>query len=232
MPTRIAVLASGGGSNLQAILDHLASDEGGRRRSGEIALVASDHAGAGALDRARAHAIPAVAMDREMRTTGLAALLAAHDIELVVLAGYLRFVPADVTRNFRGRMLNIHPALLPAFGGAGMYGHHVHEAVIGRGARVSGATVHFVDDEYDHGPIIAQWPVPVWPNDTPSSLAARVLDVEHVLYPRIVQRVADGTISLGVDGTVRGVALAVTSPHFIFAGPADDVALHIRAVVP
>lgn len=227
---RIAVLASGGGSNLQAILDHLLSGEGAR--AGEVALVASDHAEAGALDRARSREIRAVAMDREMRTTGLAALLAAHDIELVVLAGYLRFVPADVTRNFRGRMLNIHPALLPAFGGAGMYGRHVHEAVIARGARISGATVHFVDDEYDHGPIIAQWPVPVWPHDTVSTLAARVLQVEHILYPRVVERVADGTISLGADGTVRGVVPAIPSSQFIFAGPADDVAPHIRAVVP
>ncbi|MEO7963471.1 MAG: phosphoribosylglycinamide formyltransferase, partial [Gemmatimonadaceae bacterium] len=190
MPTRIAVLASGGGSNLQAILDHLASSASAH--AGEVALVASDRADAGALARARDHAIHAVAMDRALRSSGLGALLAEHKIELVVLAGYLRFVPAEITRNFRGRILNIHPALLPAFGGPGMFGHHVHEAVIARGARISGATAHFVDDEYDHGPIIAQWPVPVWPNDTATALAERVLEVEHQLYPRVVQRVCEG----------------------------------------
>lgn len=230
MTMRIAVLASGGGSNLQAILDHFGSGEASR--AGEVALVASDRADAGALDRARTHDVRAVFMDRELRTSGLAPLLAAHDIELVVLAGYLRFVPADVTRTYRGHIVNVHPALLPAFGGAGMWGHHVHEAVVARGARVTGATVHFVDEEYDHGPIIAQWPVPVWPNDTPSSVAARVLEVEHQLYPRVVQRMCDGSISLGADGIVRGTLPIPIVEHFILAGPADDFASHIRAVVP
>jgi phosphoribosylglycinamide formyltransferase 1 len=230
MPTRIAVLASGGGSNLQAILDHL--EGGATARAGEVALVASDRADSGALAKAAARDIRAVAMDRALRSSGLASLLAAHDIELIVLAGYLRFVPAEVTRLYRGRIVNVHPALLPAFGGAGMFGHHVHEAVIARGARVSGATVHFVDEVYDHGPIIAQWPVPVWPGDSPLALAARVLQVEHQLYPRIVQNICEGTISLGVDGHVRGEAPVPPSSHFILAGPADDVAIHMRSALP
>ena len=215
---------------MQAILDHLDGDGGAR--AGEVALVASDRAESGALGRARARGIHAVAMDREMRSSGLAPLLASLDVELVVLAGYLRFVPVDVTRAYRGRILNIHPALLPAFGGPGMYGRHVHEAVIARGARVSGATVHFVDEEYDHGPIVAQWPVPVWAHDTPVTLAERVLQVEHLLYPRVVQRVCEGTIVLGPDGRVRGEGVAPLASHFILAGPADDVAAHLSAAVP
>ncbi|MEO7963109.1 MAG: phosphoribosylglycinamide formyltransferase [Gemmatimonadaceae bacterium] len=230
MPTRIAVLASGDGSNLQAILDHL--ERGAAARAGEVALVASDRADAGALVRARDRDIGAVAMDRALRSSGLASLLAAHDIELVVLAGYLRFVPADVTRTFRGRILNIHPGLLPAFGGPGMFGHNVHEAVIARGARISGATVHFVDEEYDHGPIVAQWPVPVWPHDTATTLAERVLQVEHQLYPRVVQRVCEGLISLGADGVVREEMPASPSAHFILAGPAGNIATHIHVTVP
>jgi folate-dependent phosphoribosylglycinamide formyltransferase PurN len=101
-------------------------------------------------------------------------------------------------------MLNVHPALLPAFGGAGMYGVRVHRAVIEAGVRVSGATVHFVDEVFDRGPIIAQWPVPVAAGDTAESLAARVLCVEHVLYPRIVTAVAAGRVQLDADGRVRG----------------------------
>jgi histidinol-phosphate phosphatase family protein len=146
-------------------------------------------------------------------------ILAAHRIELVVLAGYLRLVPSDVVSLYRGRLLNVHPALLPAFGGAGMYGHRVHEAVIARGMRLTGPTVHFVDERYDEGPIIAQWPVPVFPADTPDVLAKRVLEVEHVLYPRVVEAVAAGHIRL--DETNRVVFETTADlPHF---GPVIDV---------
>jgi folate-dependent phosphoribosylglycinamide formyltransferase PurN len=127
--TRVAVLASGSGTNLQAILDQqsvLAASAAAR-----VVLVASDHADAGALARARDAGITALALDRTARTSGLAAILATHRVEMVVLAGYLRLVPADVVSHFRGRILNVHPALLPAFSGPGMFGHHVHEAVIG-----------------------------------------------------------------------------------------------------
>jgi phosphoribosylglycinamide formyltransferase 1 len=188
LPT--AVFVSGGGSNLQALLDRFAS--GGAAR---IALVITDRQGAGALQRAAAGGVPAL----HIPTTGRAAdevaqdtLAALHryDIELVALAGYLRLVPAAVTRAYRDRILNIHPALLPAFGGRGMYGRHVHEAVLAAGCRVTGATVHRVDDRYDEGRIIAQWPVPVLPGDDASTLAARVLQVEHRLYPAAVEAVA------------------------------------------
>ena len=192
--TRVAVLASGGGSNLQAILDHQATlgDKGAAR----VVLVASDQHGAGALQRARDAGITAVALDRDARTTGLAAILSAHRIELLVLAGYLRLVPADVVRHFRGRVLNVHPALLPEFGGPGMYGHHVHEAVVARQARLTGPTVHFVDERYDEGPVIAQWTIPVNPGDTPDGIASRVLALEHILYPHVVDAVAAGRIRL------------------------------------
>lgn len=202
MRKRIAVFASGGGSNLHSLLQHFSAL--GEQRPGDVVLVASDRASAGALERGRGAGAAVVAMDKALRTSGLLTLLREHTIDLVVLAGYLRFVPAEVTRAYRGHMVNIHPALLPAFGGEGMYGHHVHEAVIARGVRVSGATVHFVDEVYDHGRIIAQWPVPVFAHDTAASLAERVLAVEHALYPRVVQHLASGKISLGDDGLVVG----------------------------
>jgi len=119
-----------------------------------------------------------------------------------VLAGYLQFVPADVTRRYIGRLLNVHPALLPDFGGAGMYGARVHRAVLAAGVRTSGPTVHFVDDVYDHGPVIARWPVPVRADDDEHSLAARVLLAEHLLFPRVVQAVAAGQVRLTADGRV------------------------------
>jgi formyltetrahydrofolate-dependent phosphoribosylglycinamide formyltransferase len=229
MRKQIAVLASGGGSNLLALLQHLTSLGG--NRPGDVAVVASDRADAGALARARSHGIAAVALDREQRTSGLLALLTRHATDLVVLAGYLRLVPPEVTRSFRGRIVNIHPALLPAFGGTGMYGHHVHEAVIARGARVSGATVHFVDEEYDRGPIIAQWPVPVFPYDTADSLARRVLAVEHALYPRVVQQLAAGVISLGEDGRVHGTPGHLAPTHFALRADPGAAAEGISAML-
>jgi phosphoribosylglycinamide formyltransferase 1 len=199
---RIAVLASGGGSNLQALIDYFALL--GDARAGDIVLVAADRADAGALDRARRADIPTALVTSKRAPQGdeLAPLLAEHRADLVVLAGYLQFVPADVTRRYAGRLLNVHPALLPDFGGAGMYGARVHRAVLAAGARTSGPSVHFVDDVYDHGPVIARWPVPVKPGDDEHSLAARVLRAEHLLYPRVVQAVAAGDVRLTSDGRV------------------------------
>jgi folate-dependent phosphoribosylglycinamide formyltransferase PurN len=116
----------------------------------------------------------------------LLAALRAHGVDLVVLAGYLKLVPADVVEAYAGRMVNIHPALLPSFGGHGMYGIRVHQAVLASGATLSGPTVHLVTAEYDRGPILAQWPVPVLPDDTPESLRDRVLAAEHRLLPAVV----------------------------------------------
>ena len=201
-PSRLAVLASGGGSNLQSIIDHL--DALGPSAPARVALVVSDRESAGALARARTHGILAEWLPRE-RDNELAALLAEHRITHIALAGYLRLVPADVVASFRGRMLNVHPALLPAFGGPGMYGHHVHEAVLRAGATVSGPTVHFVSEKYDEGMIIAQWRVPVHPDDTPSTLATRVLAAEHFMYPRCIAAVCAGRTMLAADGTVSGI---------------------------
>ena len=206
-PARIAVFASGSGSNLQAIFDHF---DGPAFGVAAVALVVSDHIMAGALDRARARDIPAHHVHHSDIDT-MQRLLTALHIDLIALAGYLKFVPAELTRAWRGRMVNVHPALLPAFGGPGMYGLRVHAAVIAAGARTSGPTVHFVDDQYDHGPIIAQQSVPVLPGDSPQSLAARVLEAEHQLYPRVLAAVASGDVRLSDGGEVRGASLASLS---------------------
>lgn len=201
-PMRIGVLASGGGSNLGALLTHF--DTPGAAAVGRVVCVASDKANAGALDRARARDIGAQVIPDPRDGLALRSLLLLHEIDVLVLAGYLKLVPSDVVRAWPGRIINVHPALLPAFGGAGMYGQRVHEAVVAAGARVTGATVHFVDEHYDRGAIIAQWPVPVFDTDEPADVAARVLRVEHRLLPRAVHAVCAGTVSLQPDGTVRG----------------------------
>jgi phosphoribosylglycinamide formyltransferase 1 len=182
-PVRIAVLVSGGGTNLQALLDALHDSPLAR-----VTHVISNRPDAGALARARHAAVPTTVL---RDATDPAELLAAlHDAHLVVLAGYLKLVPAPVVARFRGRMINIHPALLPDFGGPGMYGHHVHAAVLASGAKESGATVHFVDEAFDRGAIIAQEKVPIQRDDTPDALAARVLEAEHRLLPRVVLELA------------------------------------------
>ncbi|MEP6691538.1 MAG: phosphoribosylglycinamide formyltransferase [Gemmatimonadaceae bacterium] len=200
---RIAVLVSGRGSNLRALVEHL--DARGGLRSADVVLVASDRVDAGALAFARERGLPAeaVAMD-DTHERSLGALLHHAAIDLVVLAGYVRRVPPSIVRDFAGRIVNVHPALLPSFGGAGMYGARVHRAVLDAGARLSGPTVHFVTDEYDRGAIIAQWPVPVFVGDNVERLAARVLRAEHALYPRTVDALAAGRVSLAPDGRVVG----------------------------
>ena len=213
MKSRIAVLASGGGSNLQAIIDHL--DQLGARRGGEIVLVASDRSRAGALERAARRQIPVavLASAKEPEGAQLDGLLDEHQVDLVVLAGYLRLVPDDIVAKYHGRIVNVHPALLPAFGGPGMYGQRVHHAVIESGARVTGVTAQFVDEQYDRGRIIAQWPVPVFGSDDAGTLAARVLRVEHLLYPRIVDAIAAGRMTLESCGTI-GSAFVDARPSF------------------
>jgi phosphoribosylglycinamide formyltransferase/phosphoribosylglycinamide formyltransferase-1 len=188
MPSRLAVLASGRGSNLQAIIEHF--DNLARERVARVALVASNRADSPALIRAATASIDIAHFNAADDGSELLALLRKFRIDLVVLAGYLKRIPPKVIRAYAGRIVNIHPALLPAFGGEGMYGARVHEAVIASGARETGVTVHIVDDEYDRGPIVAQWRVPVNQSDTAESLAARVLNVEHVVYPRAVEMVA------------------------------------------
>jgi formyltetrahydrofolate-dependent phosphoribosylglycinamide formyltransferase len=188
---RAAVFASGGGTNFQALLDHQA--KGGPWR---IVLLLCDREDAAAIARAVEASVPVTVVRTNERPSADVAQeileqLSMHRVDLVLLAGYVKLVPAEVVRRFRRRMLNIHPALLPSFGGKGMYGRRVHAAVIAAGARESGASVHFVDEEYDRGPVVAQRRVPVLEGDTPESLAARVLEVEHELYPAAVDHVCE-----------------------------------------
>lgn len=181
---RVAVFASGEGTNLQAILEHFTAL--GAAAPGQVVLVVSDRATAGALDRARRAGI-ATAHVQPPDGAALSELLRTYRIDVIALAGYLRLVPPEVTHAYAGRIVNVHPALLPQFGGAGMYGRRVHEAVLASGAAETGATVHLVDDEYDRGAIIAQARVPVMEGDTPDTLAGRVLEAEHALYPKAIE---------------------------------------------
>ena len=188
MSARIAVLASGRGSNLQALIDYLSSL--GDRASANVVVVASNRQSAGALDRARAASIPAETFNAADDGVTLMEILTRHAVDLIVLAGYLKKIPPRIVREFHGRIVNVHPGLLPEFGGPGMYGAKVHEAVIASGVKSSGVSIHLVDDEFDRGPIIAQWKVPVLDGDTAESLAARVLEVEHIVFPRTIEMIA------------------------------------------
>jgi phosphoribosylglycinamide formyltransferase-1 len=195
-PLRVGVLASGTGTVLQALIDACRSGEVPAR----IAVVVSNVPGAFALERARGAGIPAAAVDhREFPTRAAfeAALRETLDragVELVCLAGFLRILTPGFVDAYAGRMMNIHPALLPAFGGKGMYGDRVHEAVLASGARVSGCTVHFVTREADAGPIIVQAAVPVEDGDTPATLSARVRREELRAYPLAVRLFAEGRL--------------------------------------
>jgi phosphoribosylglycinamide formyltransferase 1 len=213
---RLAVFASGSGSNLQALIDHFSTG-----REVRVSLVVSDRPDAGALERARtagvstAH-IPARGRNPDELARETLDVLAEHRIDFIALAGYLRLVPAAVVAAFPGRLVNIHPALLPAFGGPGMYGMHVHRAVLAAGCTVTGATVHYVDDRYDEGRIIAQWPVPVLNGDTPERLGARVLQVEHRLYPATLAALVR-RIATAADAPDREASRSTTG-----AGPVED----------
>jgi formyltetrahydrofolate-dependent phosphoribosylglycinamide formyltransferase len=178
---RVAVLASGAGSNLQALLDSCRPPA-----PATVVLVASNAPEAGSFARAQRAGVATHAIADPADGAALLAALRAQRVDLVVLAGYLKLVPPDVVQAYAGRTINIHPALLPSFGGKGMYGLRVHQAVLASGATVSGPTVHLVTPEYDRGPILAQWPVPVLADDTPESLRSRVLAVEHELLPAVV----------------------------------------------
>lgn len=205
----LAVFVSGGGTNLQALLDRFGC-YGRPDPAAAVRLVVADRPGIGAVERARAAGVATVVVSPdEHRGPGAFAralldALRAHAIEIVVLAGYVRLVPPEVVAEYRGRMVNIHPGPLPAFGGPGLYGRRVHEAVLKAGLDVTGPTVHFVDERYDHGPIIAHWPVPVRRGDTAETLAARVLETEHRLFPAVVSALARGRIVLDEAGRVRG----------------------------
>jgi phosphoribosylglycinamide formyltransferase 1 len=197
-PLRLGFLASHGGSNLQAILDAIAQG----RLPAQPRLVICNNSQARALERAAAAGVPGMHLslathgDADGLDQAMLDALRAHEVNLVVCAGYMRKVGPRVLAAFRGRVLNVHPALLPRFGGPGMFGLHVHEAVLASGERETGVTIHVVDEVYDHGPILAQARVPVLPGDTPEALQARVLETEHRLYPETLRRIALGEIAL------------------------------------
>ncbi len=196
MTLSISVLLSGSGTTLQNLID--------RRDAGELDVsfncVIASRTDAYGLERARNHGIPAIPLPRREYADHAAYNAAVwreirnHKADLVVLAGYMLFL--DVPADFVNRIMNVHPALIPAFCGHKMYGHHVHEAVLAYGAKVTGATVHFVDDQYDHGPIILQEAIPVLQDDTPDSLAERVQALERSLYPQAIQHFAEGRITV------------------------------------
>ncbi len=204
---RVAVFASGSGTNLQALLDAC------RDGDATIAIVLSNRADARALTRATAAGVPVHVISDANDGTEINDVLASYGIDLVVLAGYLKLIPPDVVRAFEGRMINIHPALLPSFGGPGMYGKNVHRAVLESGATVSGVTIHIVTEEYDRGPIVAQWPVPVIAEDTPETLQHRVQAVEHALLPAVVVAAAkSGCVVRLVPDRVGFAVSAQTTP--------------------
>ena len=199
-PLNIAVLASGGGTNLQALIDAGASGQ----FAGQIRVVISNRGNAYALTRAQDQGIASEVLRRRDHASDLAydaallELLDRYDVDLVVLAGYLRVLTPPVIQAYRNRIINVHPSLLPAFGGDGMYGAHVHEAVYARGVKVSGATVHFVDEGTDTGPIILQRAIDLPPQVGPEAIASLVLEVEHQLLPLAVKLYCDGLLQ--VDG--------------------------------
>ncbi|MBI3117167.1 MAG: phosphoribosylglycinamide formyltransferase [Candidatus Hydrogenedentes bacterium] len=196
MVIKLGVLLSGSGSTLQNILDL------SRRKDldANVVCVIGSRETAYGLERARLQNVPALAIPRKdypdtaAFSDAIWRELRRHEVDLVVLAGFMSLitVPADFTH----RIMNVHPALVPAFCGQGMYGHHVHEAVLAYGAKITGVTVHFVDEHYDHGPIILQEAVPVLENDTPDTLAERVQAKEREMYPRAIQLFADGRLKV------------------------------------
>ena len=205
MPLRIAVLLSGEGTSLENLFEQI--DAG---LPAHIEVVIASKPDAGGLERARRRGVPALAVSRREHpdvgafNDALHAALAGYEIDLVALLGFLS--PFEPRERFAGRVINVHPALIPAFSGRGFYGHRVHEAVLEAGVKVSGATVHFADGEYDHGPVILQEAVPVRDDDTPESLAARVQAVERRLVPEAIRLIAGGRLT--VDGRrvrIKGV---------------------------
>jgi len=189
---RIGVLVSGGGTNLQCLIDSV--EEGSI--NGEIVVVISDREGAFALERAKRHGIPALYINSRKEGRRIKEELDRYNVGLVVLAGYLTILDADFVKAYEGKIINIHPSLIPAFCGKGFYGERVHRAAVEYGVKISGATVHFVDEGTDSGPIILQQPVPVYPEDTAETLAARVLEVEHKLLPDAVRLYCEGRLKI------------------------------------
>ena len=195
---RLGFLASHGGSNMQAILD--ACQDG--RLTAEPAVVISNNSGSNALVRARRAGVPGYHLSANVHTdpedldAAILDVLDRHQVNLVILAGYMRLIGPKTIATYQRKILNIHPALLPSFGGKGLFGPAVHEAVLAAGDSVTGVTIHVVDEQFDSGPILAQVTVPVEKDDTTESLAARVLAQEHLLFVETLQRIERGDLKL------------------------------------
>lgn len=184
--TNIAIFASGNGSNAERIISHLADEP-----RATVALILADNPQAAVLARAHRLNVPAYLVRRaHLNAPTTLDTLRSHGVSLIVLAGFLGLVPPELIQAYPNRIINIHPALLPKFGGKGMYGLHVHQAVLQAGESTSGITIHYVNARYDEGSIILQAQCPVFPSDTPDSLAARVHQLEYDHYPNVVQRLA------------------------------------------
>ena len=203
---RVAVLVSGGGTNLQAILDAI---DAGTITNAEVSVVISNNAGAYALERAKNKGIDAVCLSpknfasREAFNEALLAKLQSYNVDLVVLAGCLVVIPQSIVDAYPNKIINIHPSLIPSFCGTGYYGLKVHEGVLSRGVKVTGATVHFVDGGTDTGPIILQKAVEVHEGDTPKVLQQRVMEeAEWVIMPRAIDLIANGKVTV-TDGKVH-----------------------------
>jgi len=183
----IAIFASGGGSNAEAIIKHLKDHS-----ELSVRLIVANRKNAGVLDRADRHGIEKLLIDRKgfYEDKNLVSKLAAAEIDLIVLAGFLWLIPEYLIESFPNKIINIHPALLPKYGGKGMYGHHVHQAVFDNQEKESGATIHYVNQHYDEGNIILQAHCPLLPTDQPEDIARKVLKVEHQVYPIAVEMVA------------------------------------------
>ncbi len=197
MPTlNLGFLVSHGGSNMQAIID--ACKKGWL--DAKPCVVISNNSESQALQRAKNEGIPyyhiSKATNPDNVDDAILDALINHNVEIVVLAGYMKKLGDNIIKKYHGKILNIHPALLPKYGGKGMYGYHVHEAVLAAGDKASGPTVHIVDSDYDHGRILAQRKVPVYPDDTVETLSARVLEQEHIIYAETLQKIACGEIVL------------------------------------
>jgi phosphoribosylglycinamide formyltransferase-1 len=202
---KLAVCVSGGGTNLQAIMDAI---ENGTIKNAKIEVVISNNAGAYALERAKNHGIEATCVSpkqydsREMFNRAFLETLDSYHVDLVVLAGFLVVIPPEMIAKYKNRIINIHPSLIPSFCGTGFYGLHVHEGVLSRGVKVTGATVHFVDEGTDTGPIILQKAVEVREDDTPEVLQRRVMEqAEWVILPHAIDLIANGKVTVS-DGKV------------------------------
>jgi phosphoribosylglycinamide formyltransferase-1 len=180
---QIAILASGSGSNAQRLIEHFKG-----HASASVALIGCDQPKAGVIQRAWDLGVPLHLFNgAQLRSGAVLRELHGQRIDLVVLAGFLRLIPTDLVKAFPQRIINIHPALLPKYGGKGMYGHHVHEAVIAAKEKESGITVHYVNERFDEGEHIAQFKCHVLPDDTPETLAARIHQLEHAHFPAVVE---------------------------------------------